>query len=179
MEKRAMMGFSNLTLFPLVQNSATDYAVDVGFRLPWVQEMQRDVDTSEQKIFADDGLYLDAKSWNGMTVTITVAEMPLEMIAKLGFGDYDAATESLKWHPQGKNLSFAATFRCLRADGKYRMMKFYNFTINEIREDNLRTRGDGGDIVSYRVMGSFTARAADGAVAEFHDGEDQTWLESI
>ena len=178
-DKIAMMGFGNLTLFPILENTRDNYQVDAGFRLPWVQEMTRDNDTTQSKIYGDDTVYLDMKKWNGMTASITVAEMPLETFARLGFGEYDDGTETLLWNPQGRNLQFAATFRCLRADGKYRMMKMFCFTVNEVKESALKTKGEGGDIASFKISGTFTVRMLDSLPGEIHDGADLEWLETV
>ena len=176
--KIAMMGFGQLTMFEVTQNDASGYAAGKGFKLPWVQEMTRETDTNEVKIYADDSIYLDIKNWNGIKATITLAQMPLEMFEKLGFGSMGEGGV-LKWNPQGVNKQFALSFRCLRADGSYRMMKMFSFTVNEVKESDLRTKGAGDEIVSYKISGTFTARVKDGCPGEIKDGTDMEWLDAI
>ena len=148
-----------MKFFPVTVNDTAAYATGTGFDLPNVQEMSQDADTSESKIYADDVIYLNMKSWNGLNTTITLAEMTLEMMSKLGFGIMD--TDELKWNPQGENKEFAVSFCCLMANGKYRMYKMYSFTVNEIKESGKKTKGDSGDINTYQIIGTFTARKKD------------------
>ncbi|MCL2673705.1 MAG: hypothetical protein FWE92_00065 [Defluviitaleaceae bacterium] len=180
-EKIALQGFSRLKLFPVNSNNTETYSVDDtnAFLVPWVQDMTRDSDTSESAIYADDTLYLNVKNWNGIRSTITVAELTLEMMAQFGFGEYDTATNSLKWNPQGRNLEFGVTFRCLQTNGNYRMMRMYSFKIDEIRETSIRTRGDNVAINAYQLVGTFTGRVIDGSPGEVHDGDDTAWLDVI
>lgn len=178
-EKIALQGFSRLKLFPVIKNDTAGYEAGDGFDLPNAQSMTKDTDSSENKIYADDMLYLNMKSWNGLNSTITLAEMTLEMMGRLGFGEYDAATNTLKWNPQGMNKEFACTYRCLMANGEYRMMKMYSFTVNEVKESGTSTKGEGGGINAYQLIGTFTARKADDLPGEIRDGGDMTWLDTI
>lgn len=181
-KKIALQGFSRLKLFPVTKNDTSNYEVGAGFELPEAQEMTKDTDSSETKIYADDKLYLNLKSWNGLNVTITVAEMTLELMEKLGFGEIDTATKVLKWNPQGKNKEYALSFRCAMAGGGYRMYKMFSFAINEINESGIKTKGDGSDINAYQIVGTFTKRKADDSPGEIKDSEsdsDLVWLDAI
>ncbi|MCL2618271.1 MAG: hypothetical protein FWD98_04355 [Defluviitaleaceae bacterium] len=180
-DKIALQGFSRLKFFPLVNNSTELYSVSAesSFLVPWVQDMTRDSDTSEATIYADDTLYLNLKNWNGIRSTITVAELSLEMMGMLGFGNFDEATQSLEWNPQGRNLEFGVSFRCLQTNGNYRMMRMYSFKIDEVRETSIRTRGDSVAINAYQLIGTFSNRVIDGRPGEIHDGTDQAWLDEI
>lgn len=178
-DKIAMMGFGGVVLFPVIKNDIKGYQVGEGIPIPWAQEMTKDSDTSENKIYADDSIYLNLKSWNGLNVNLTVAQMPLKYFEILGFGSFDEVTNTLKWNPQGQNKEFAMGFRCLRADGKYRMYKMFSFTVNELKEADMKTKGDDVAISSYEIIGTFTQRACDGLVSEIKDGDDLSWLDNI
>lgn len=181
-KKIALQGFSGLKLFPVVKNTGSEYKVGEGFLLPEAQEMTKETDASETKIYADDKLYLNLKSWNGLNVTITVAEMTLEMMSKLGFGEIDPVTKALKWNPQGKNNEYALSFRCQNASGDYRMYKMYSFVVNEVNETGVKTKGDGSEINAYQIVGTFTKRAFDNSPGEIKDSEtpgDLVWLDEI
>lgn len=180
-DKIALQGFSRLKLFPVLSNDSTGYSVDAdnAFMVPWVQDMTRDNDTSEASIYADDTLYLNVKNWNGIRSTITVAELNLEMMAALGFGEYDQDAQSLKWNPQGRNLEFGVTFRCLQTNGNYRMMRMFSFKVEEVRETAIRTKGDNVAINAYQLVGTFTGRVIDGSPGQMHDGADMEWLDVI
>ena len=181
-EKIALQGFSRVKLFPVLRNDASGYEAGEGFDLPWAQELSKEQDVTESKIYADDVLYLNMKSWNGLNSTITMAEMSLAMMAKLGFGEFSETENTLKWNPQGENKQFAVTFRCLRADGKYRMYKMYSFTVNEIKESGVKTRGESGDINTYQLVGTFAGRLLDNMPGEQKDSDgaaDLSWLDSV
>ena len=180
-DKIALQGFSRLKLFPVLRNNTEEYIVDTenAFLVPWVQDMTRDNDTSEASIYADDTLYLNVKNWNGIRSTITVAELTLEMMAQLGFGEYDSSTGSLKWNPQGRNLEFGATFRCLQTNGSYRMIRMFSFKVDEVRETAIHTRGDNVAINAYQLIGMFANRVIDSSLGEIHDGDNMAWLDDI
>ena len=177
----ALQGFSRLKLFPVVRNDALAYEVDSAgaFLVPWVQEMTRDADVAEASIYADDTLYLNVKNWNGIRSTITVAELELPMMAALGFGEWDEGAGTLIWDPQGRNLEFGCSFRCLQANGNYRMMRMYSFKVEAVNETAIRTVGDTAAINAYQIVGTFAARLVDSRPGEVHDGTDMEWLDKI
>jgi len=179
MAKQALMGFSRLTFFPVTQDDASGYAAGPGFLLPGAQEMTRQTQSSETKIYADDGLYLDNVAWEGVKSTISLTELPLAVFETLGFGAYDEATGELKYMPQGKNLAFAVTYRALRADGTYRMCKLYNFVVNEVKEASVKSAGQTGSFAPMQISGVFMTRACDGAVSDMKDGFDAAWMDTI
>lgn len=180
-EKIALQGFSRLKFFPVIANNSLAYEVDEGaaFLVPWVQDMTRDADTSEASIYADDTLYLNVKNWNGIRSAITVAELSLEMMHVLGFGDYDKDASTLLWNPQGRNLEFGVTFRCLQTNGNYRMMRMYSFKLEEVNETAIRTMGDSAAINAYQIIGTFANRLVDSRPGEIHDGDNMAWLDTI
>ena len=172
-------GCRGVSLFPVLVNSTEAYAVGARIPLNEVMEMTKEADTNEIDIHADDRLYASVKTWLGMNATITVAELPLHMMAELGFGTYDAAANTLKWNPQGRNLEFAVTLRSPMLDGGYRMYKLYSFTVSEIRESGLRTRGNNTQVNTHQIIGTFTARKWDDLPGEKHEGDDLSWLNTV
>ena len=172
----ALRGFSRLSLFPVLENTDEKYVVGERFALPHAQSMTRDADVSHETIYADDGIYLDLKSWNGLRSSITLVEMTLPMLAQLGFGTYDEAEGTLSWNPEGTNREFAVSFACLRADGKYRMYRMFSFVVNEITESGIATKGEGGGVNTYQLSGTFTGRKLDNLPSRIHDGDDLSWL---
>jgi len=177
--KKGLMGFSRCTLFPIVKNDATGYEVGAKRDLPYAQSMTKEADTSEQKVYADDSLYLNVVNFNGLNVEITLAEIGLQDMADLGFGDYDESTKTLTWNPQGSNKEYGITFRCLMANGEYRMYRMYRFSISSITETETTTKGDSANVQSYVVKGNFSPRAYDDKMGEIHDGNDMAWLDEI
>lgn len=174
-----LMGFDRLKLFPIVKNEAAAYEVGTGVAVPHVQNMTKEADVSEQKVYADDTLYLNVINFNGLNVEITVAEMDLANWAQLGFGEYDEATKTLKWNPQGTNKEFGMTFRCLMANGKYRMYRFYRFAVSTVTEGEMATKGEDAGVRPYTITGTLSQRALDNSMSEIHDGDDYSWLDTI
>jgi len=115
-------------------------------------------------------------------IPITLAEISLELMEKLGFGKYNVTTKTLDWNPQGKNLEFAMTFRALMANGNYRMFRMYSFTVNEVKPSGFNTKGAGNGIGTYQVIGMFTGRKKDSLPGQISDSADatvMTWLDSV
>lgn len=178
-EKIALQGFDRVKLFPITSNTTEAYTVGEGETLPWVQSMTKDPDTSENTVYADDTVYLNVTNFNGLNIELTVAEMSLELWGKLGFGEYDATTNTLEWNPQGQNKEYGMSFRCLQVDGSYRMYRFYRFTVNTITESETTTKGDTADIQPYLISGTIAGRALDSRLGAIHDGDDFDWLDSM
>jgi phi13 family phage major tail protein len=175
----ALRGFSRLTLFPVLENTLNNYEVGEGFDLPFARTMTRDADISHETIYADDQIYLDLKTWNGLRTTITLVEMELSMLAKLGFGTYDEQTNTLSLNPGGINKEFALTFACERTDGQFRMYKMFSFVVNEVSETDTSTKGEGSGVSNYQISGTFTGRKIDNLPSQIHDGSDLDWLKSV
>lgn len=178
-EKKALQGLKGVKFFEVVKNDASEYKTGDAIIMPEVQEMTREPDVGESKIYADDSLYINFKSWNGINATITFAEFTLEQYELLGFGKYDKDKKELKWNPQGENKEFAVSFLQARADHTYLMTKLYSFTVNEIKETNAKSKGTGGDINAIQVIGTFSKRKADDAPGMMHDGTDAEWADTI
>jgi len=177
--KLALQGLSRIGLSRVTKNDTEGYAVGTKLNLPNVQSMSKTPDVTGTKIYADDGIYLDLKSWNGINVDIVFAEMTLGHISELGFGTYDASKKTLVYDPQGKNLEYALTMAVAQANGEYRMYKWFSLTVNEVVEGEHQTKGDGTDICQYTLKGTLTKRKFDNIPAEIHVGADLEWLDDI
>jgi hypothetical protein len=179
--KIALRGFKRVKFFPITEDSTTAYVTGEGFDLPEAQSMTQEVDQNQTPIYADDALYLNLSSFNGINSVITLAELTLPLIARLGFGTL-GADGVLEWNPQGAAKSYGATFACLLADGNYRMYRFYNFTATSVTEAGRTTKGGDNSITPYNVNGTFTSRKLDGNFAAMKDSEseaDLVWLDSM
>ena len=180
-KKIALQGFDRLSIFPVVKNDVDGYSVGERISIYGAQEMTRDNDVSEQKYYADDGIYLYLKQFNGIQTKLTVLEMPFETMEALGFGTLDAQSGVFSADPQGKNKEFGLTFRCLNASGEYRMYKFFNFTVTEIKESATKTKGKDPTLGSYEIIGMFGKRRVDGKTYVMKDGEaeDTSFLDGF
>jgi len=178
-DKLALQGLSRLGVFPVTQNDTEGYAVGTKLNIPFAQNLTKTPDVSSTKIYADDAIYLDMKSWNGINVDIVFAEMTLENIAELGFGEYDSAEKTLAYNPQGKNQEYALTFAVKQANDEYRMYCWFSFTVNEVVEGEHQTKGDGTEICTYTVRGTLTKRKFDDQPCKIHVGTDVAWLSTV
>ena len=181
-KKKALMGFSRVTLFPVVENTASRYETGSAMPLEEAMELTKEADVSEASLYADDKLYAKVKAWNGLNVTLTLAEMPLPMMEALGFGTYDKDSGTLRLNPQGMNKEFAMTFRCLMVEGgEYRMFKVFSFVVNEIKESGIRTKNDNVQVCTYQLIGTIVARKFDDMPMEMRDGGtgDMSWLDTV
>jgi phi13 family phage major tail protein len=179
--KVALRGFKQIKLFPIITDSTTDYETDTGFDLPEAQAMTQEVDQNQTPIYADDAIYLNLTSFNGINSNITLAELTLPLIAQLGFGTVDG-DGVLSWNPQGSNKAYGMTFMALLADGNYRMYRFYNFMVTSVTEAGRTTKGADNNITPYTVNGMFTTRKLDGKFSEIKDStseSDLTWVDSM
>jgi phi13 family phage major tail protein len=183
MSKTALKGFSKVTLFPLTANTTAAYTVDDAqkYPLPNVQSMTQDVDVSESKVYADDAIYQNVKSWNGIKATITVADLDLATMGKLGVGSYNVTTKEFTMDPEAAKPELGMSFACQQTDGQYRMYHMYVFQVEEVREAEHKTMGDNTDIQPYQIIGTFTKRKVDnkpGAI-KLSEGGVITWLNDI
>lgn len=85
----AQMGLKGLMLYPVTTDTEEAYAVDEGFSVPSAQSMGAELDLLEGQINADDTIYADISIEKGATMTVTLAELPLSLQAKIEGGVYD------------------------------------------------------------------------------------------
>jgi len=178
----ALRGFSRVRLFKIVKNDTEGYEVGESFVIPEAQSMTKSANIDSETIYADDNIYMEMTSWNGLELEITFAEMLLQKMAELGFGEYSESSGELDWDPQGKGLEFGLTFRALLANGRYRMYKMYVFAISGVDASGLQTRGGGVNIAPYVIRGIVKRRTIDdkvGPIKDSQNDEDMEWLEEI
>ncbi len=179
-KKLRLMGFKKFSIFPIEKDSYGEYEVGNKITIDNVISMTREIDSSEEEIHADDTLYANVVDFKGIKSTITLADISLELMAKLGFGEFNEATKEFNANPQGLGKTFGATFACQLLGGGYRMFKFYNFTITAIKDGSVNSKGAGSSS-NVELEGIFSRRKIDDAVYTIKDidGKDLTWLDNI
>ena len=180
--KIALVGLSRVRMFPVEQNDLEGYRVGDALSIPEIQGMSKSANVDSETIFADDGIYMEITSWNGLELELTFAEMAHQMVAALGFGEYDPMTKELKGRPQGSAKEFALTFRAKLANGNYRMFRMYTFAVSEVGAASLQTQGGGVNIAPYAIRGIVKRRAFDDEFFVEKDSEsadELVWLESV
>lgn len=148
MPKLGLIGFKQLSYFPLIENTATKYtpgtkALLVGARSCTVEDVKE-----EFNIPGDDGTYDSGADLQNVKLVIGVNEMSLADLSALTGAQFDSTTvKELNESNLDAAPSVALTFCSLRRDGLYRMFRYYNAKLTSAKVD-LRTKGDTGNEVN-------------------------------
>lgn len=180
MPKKYLKGFSQFAIFPITENTATNYLVGEKVKIPYAEKLSKDLDSEEEKMYADDEVYDIDKTINGENFTLTLKELPNDLRAKLEGGNYDTTSKEYDFSTTSNAPEFACTYRGLLSDGTYRMFKQYRAKVSKIKVD-LETLGNGNK-GSVEIEGTFMARACDNKLFSIKDtstSADLTWLDTI
>lgn len=181
MARKYLKGFSRFMYFPLIENTLEKYLVGEGMLIPSAQKLSKEIDSSEENIYADDEVWDIDKTVNGEKFTLTLKELPNELRAKLEGGTYNEETKEYDFSTIDNAPEFACTYRGLLADGTYRMFRQYKCKVTKIKMD-LETKGNGNN-GSVEIEGMFMPRAYDNKLFTIKDTEtgntDLTWLDTI
>lgn len=181
MSKKYLKGFSRFKLFPLTKNSLTEYAVGEGTLIPSAQKLSKEIDSSEENIYADDEVWDVDKTVNGEKFTLTLKELSNELRALIEGGTYDETTKEYSFATTDNAPEFACTYRGLLADGTYRMFRQYKAVVTKVKMD-LETKGNGNN-GSVEIEGMFMSRTYDNKLFVTKDtttgNTDLTWLDTI
>lgn len=180
MPRKYLKGFSRLKIFPLTKNTLEEYMVGQGILIPSAQKLSKEIDSSEENIYADDEVWDVDKTVNGEKFTLTLKELPNELRAKLEGGKYDETTKEYDFATTDNTPEFACTYRGLLADGTYRMFRQYKCVVTKVKMD-LETKGSGNN-GAVEIEGMFMARTYDNKLFTIKDTEtttDLTWLDTI
>lgn len=180
MPRKYLKGFSRLKIFPLTKNTLEEYLVGTGILIPSAQKLSKEIDSSEENIYADDEVWDVDKTVNGEKFTLTLKELPNDLRAKLEGGKYDETTKEYDFATTDNAPEFACTYRGLLADGTYRMFRQYKCVVTKVKMD-LETKGSGNN-GAVEIEGMFMARTYDNKLFTIKDTEtttDLTWLDTI
>lgn len=179
--KKYLKGFSRLKIFPLTENTLEKYLVGEGVLIPSAQKLSKDMDSSEENIYADDEIWDVDKIVNGEKFNLTLKELNNELRALLEGGKYDETTKEYDFSTTDNAPEFACTYRGLLADGTYRMFRQYRCKVSKVKMD-LETKGSGNN-GAVEIEGMFMSRAIDSKLFTIKDTEagnaDLTWLDEI
>lgn len=181
MPKKYLKGFSRFSIFPILENTETNYKV--GTRIPVIsaKELSKDEQSTENEILADDETWDIDTDVTGEDITIKVVELSNELRAKLRGGTFDETTGVYSFKKGDVAPELACSYRGLLADGTYRMWKQYRFKVSKIKMD-LETKGSGND-KGVEITGKFLNRSCDGLFYDIKDttagNADLTWLDTI
>ena len=173
-----LKGFNNFGVRSVTTNTNSTYLADDTSYLPvpGAQSCSPTDNRSDYKIYADDGVWDSGAEWETTNLDITVVESELATIAFiLGLSLSDGVLEEgvLDNAPE-----LALTFSALRADGGYRLYRYYSAKCTGYKVSHT-TKGQNNDAQSYTLTFECTPRKSDGVVRDTKDvaqGTALTWL---
>jgi len=179
--KKILKGASRLQLFPLTANDATNYTPGPAVSVPGLQSLGMEPDVSEWKVNADDQVYEAGADWNGMKLSIQVAELSLELKKLVEGGEYDESTKEYTYSSTSSAPEVGMSFAALTSDKQHRMIKVFAVKFTKVKID-YKTKGDGDSSSPVTIEGTVTQRAKDGAVKREKDTvtpADLAWLDTL
>lgn len=182
-KKKALRGLSGITVFELLENTEDSYKVGEAIPIPYAQKLTRDIQTSNDAIYADDDIYDDEEIFDGEDFELEIPEADLELMQVLEGGTFDKETGEYSWGPDDQGKDYGMTFKAKRKDGNYRMFRYYKAKFKKVKQD-LQTQDNGTQISVLTVSGTFYKRAllTDPKVRTYKDSEkaaDLDWLKTI
>lgn len=183
MPKKALRGLSGIKVFELLENTETNYKVGEAINIPYAQKLTRDIQTSNDPIYADDEIYDDEEIFDGEDFELEIPEADLELMSVFEGGNYDEKTKEYSWGPDNQSKDYAMTFKAKRKDGNYRMFRYYRAKFKKVKQD-LQTQDNGTQVATLTISGTFYKRAllSDAKVRVYKDStnsKDLTWLDTI
>lgn len=183
MPKKALRGLSGIKVFELLENTETNYKVGEAVNIPYAQKLTRDIQTSNDPIYADDEIYDDEEIFDGEDFELEIPEADLELMSILEGGNYDAESKEYSWGPDNQSKDYAMTFKAKRKDGNYRMFRYYRTKFKKVKQD-LQTQDNGTQVATLTISGTFYKRAllSDAKVRVYKDStssSDLSWLDTV
>lgn len=180
MKKKILKGLKRLVLFPVTANTADTYTVGEKVNIPGAQTLTLEPDTTDWKVFADDEVYEAGTDWNGMNMTLQLAELPLELKPHFEGGEYDETEKTYEYKSSSVAPEIGIGFAALTSDGEYRMKKIFALRCGRVTVEH-RSKGSGDAVSPVSITGIVTSRLKDGVVTVEKDSADGalTWLDTL
>ena len=178
MAGKAIKGFKNLRLFPVVTNDSTTYKVGTKVLVPGAVSLSLEPITSEYTQYADDAIYEKGSDISGYNFTLEIAEVTPEIQELFEGGTYDTESGVYTFKTSDVQPENAMAFQCLQADGNYKMVKVYSAVANAM-SFNARTKSDSTELQTITITGVISARLFDEVLRDEKVGADTTWLDTI
>ena len=182
-KKKALRGLSGIKVFELLENTETSYKVGEATSIPYAQKLTRDMQTSNEPIYADDEVYDDEEVFEGENFELEIPEAELTLMPILEGGNYDDESKEYSWGPDDQTKDYAMTFKAKRKDGNYRMFRYYRCKFKKVKQD-LQTQDNGTQVSVLTISGTFYKRAllTDPKVRTYKDStqsSDLVWLDTV
>lgn len=181
MGKKYLKGFSNFGFHVIKKDTQDEYSVTgERVRVPSAKSCSPSDNRTDYKINADDGVWDSGSEWTDTSNEVVFVEMDLETLAQMTGAtvNEDGAIDegTLDVAPE-----LAISYSALRADGGYRLYRYYNATVTKISVTHT-TKGENNDAQVYTVAFSCVPRKCDGRVRRTKDiakGESLDWFNAI
>lgn len=182
MAKKYLKGFANFGVIPVTENTAASYKV-TGERTVFLgaRSCAPTDNREEYSIPGDDGIYDSGSEWKSSDLVVTVNEMSLEDLALIGGCTKAEIVDELEEGTFDAPPELALTFSALRADGGYRLYRYYAAKCTGYKVSHT-TKGESTDAQTYELTFNCRPRECDGMVRGTKDvskGTALTWLDSI
>lgn len=164
-KKRAIIGFRGVALAPVLEDTITAYSTEAAEGIQYAGSMTRTPKETTQDFYYDDDLYAQLREVSGDDVEVRFAEIPLEQLAELGLGSYDAETGTLEANFSVTGKTYA--LRCVTntVDGLPMYFNWRVFDLTGLRFDNFTTRGGTVSVCEVIMTGVFRRPKLAGAAA--------------
>ena len=182
MGKKYLKGFANLGIIPVTVNTAGSYTATGEKKVLLGARSCAPTDNrSEFTIPGDDGVYDSGAEWSDTTLVVTVNEMDLALLAALGGVDMADVADELEESTFDVPPEYALTFSALRADGGYRLYRYYVAKCSGYKITH-NTRSDNNDAQTYELTFKCSPRNCDGKIRGTKDvdkGAALSWLDTV
>ena len=74
MPKKALRGLSGIKIYEVLEDTEKTYKVGEAIPIPYAQKLTRDVQTSNDPIYADDEVYDDEEVFDGENFDLEIPE---------------------------------------------------------------------------------------------------------
>lgn len=180
--KLYLKGFANFGFFNVDQDTEDAYSVSEGDRkkVPSARTCSPTDNRTDFKINADDGVWDEGSDWTDTTMEVAFAQMELATLAAMT-GAKVNEDGSIDEGALDTSPDLALTFSALRADGGYRLYRFYNAKVTNISVSHT-TKGESTDAQVYTLTFKCIPRKCDQKIRTTLDidkGDTLDWLESI
>lgn len=160
----AQMGLKGLMFYPVTTDTDEAYAVGAGFAVPGAQASGTELDLLEGQITADDAVYADISVEKGATITLTLAELPLALQAKIEGGEYDPILKRYDFPSGTARPTFALreVIRFVKDQGSRINYATHCEVLRVQMAGEATTRGDSVEINAAQILLYSKPRLCDG-----------------
>lgn len=135
-------------------SAAATYATPVA--VPGLRTVGREVESNTNTLYADNGPFDTDTAMGDITVSLELAELPLDVQADLLGGTYDTTNKTLTRKSSDTAPYVAIMFEGTMADGSKRCVKLYKGKF-AIPDDNYKTKEENIEWQPETIEGKFVA----------------------